>query len=290
MQEARADAAASQYNQADILYSRRKLDFDDGASVAIGERGTVRGPCDDGIGLEVQFDGGVVTNVLSSEVSRTLELIGGYQIGDTLYSRQRLECGGQGERVVAIGERGTALGLSDDGDGLEVQFDGGVITDVPLSEVSRTLELVGGYKIGDTLYSRQRMQCGEQGKRVVAIGERGMALGPSDDGNGLEVKFEGGILVDVELQDVVCTNELPGGYKLGETVCSVDEMETEGGERRKSLLAPPWQASWAMKTVTPAAKPGPALSIRPVETPRSPCVLYLQMACCVAATARNRVH
>ena len=60
--------------------------------------------------------------------------------------------------------------------------------------------LPGGYQEGAAVYSSETaaFKCGNK----IKYGERGVVRGRSDDGNGLEVKFDGGVLVDRRLDQV----------------------------------------------------------------------------------------
>jgi hypothetical protein len=60
--------------------------------------------------------------------------------------------------------------------------------------------LPGGYQEGAVVYSSETVafKCGNK----IKYGERGVVRGRSDDGNGLEVKFDGGVLVDRRLDQV----------------------------------------------------------------------------------------
>ena len=92
-----------------------------------------------------------------------------------------------------------------------------------LISVGIVVDLPGGYQVGAVVYSSDTFNFT---KGTIELGERGVVQGQSDDGNGLEVKFDGGVLVDRRLEQVSTrkpADRNPAGCPSG------------GGERRKGI-------------------------------------------------------
>ena len=149
----------------------------------------------------VVYDPGQVMSII-----RDGALPGGYQEGEAVYSSETVafKCGNK----IKYGERGVVRGRSDDGNGLEVKFDGGVLVDRRLHQVSNKKPgLPGGYQVGAVVFATDKFKFTDG--RKVRHGERGVVRGQSDDGNGLKVKFDGGMLVDFCLHQVSQTRPPP---------------------------------------------------------------------------------
>ena len=138
-------------------------------------------------------------------VGIVVDLPGGYQVGAVVYSSDTFNFT---KGTIELGERGVVQGQSDDGNGLEVKFDGGVLVDRRLHQVSNKKPgLPGGYQVGAVVFATDKFKFTDG--RKVRHGERGVVRGQSDDGNGLKVKFDGGMLVDFCLHQVSQTRPPP---------------------------------------------------------------------------------
>ena len=75
-----------------------------------------------------------------------------------------------------------------------------------LISVGIVVDLPGGYQVGAVVYSSDTFNFTNG---TIELGERGVVQGQSDDGNGLKVKFDGGMLVDFCLHQVSQTRPPP---------------------------------------------------------------------------------
>ena len=76
-----------------------------------------------------------------------------------------------------------------------------------LISVGIVVDLPGGYQVGAVVFATDKFKFTDG--RKVRHGERGVVRGQSDDGNGLKVKFDGGMLVDFCLHQVSQTRPPP---------------------------------------------------------------------------------
>ena len=136
--------------------------------------------------LKVQPDGAEWNAGYSwDEVVRLPDAAGGYQVGGRVYCRDY-------GKPWYVGRVTSALMVQPDG----AEWTAGYSWD----EVRLPEALPGGYQVGAVVYSSDDFTF-ESGN-VVEFGERGVVRRRSYDGNGLEVKFDGGVLVDRPLHQV----------------------------------------------------------------------------------------
>ena len=82
--------------------------------------------------------------------------------------------------------------------------------------------------IGDVVYSTQRYEFEDDEK--IEFGDKGKVTGPSDDGEGLEVKFDSGVVFDMALGDI--STAMPVRFAVliafaGAVIELIDACETE---------------------------------------------------------------
>ena len=131
--------------------------------------------------------GSYVWNPAMLATSGSGALPGGYTPGDAVRSTEvrTFKSGGR----VDNGEQGTVRGLSDDGDGLEVKFEGGVLVDCSLDQVT---------KVNPTRSSSSR---GGDGSRVSRLRQEVVAA------REMETRLTMGDVV------VICPGEHRGGQR-----------------------------------------------------------------------------
>ena len=193
--------------------------------VAVGDAGTVIGPCSNQ-GNEhaqrvcVEFDGGKgQINYLASSQLTLITLAGGYRRGDRVTAAQAHD-------KVAVGDAGTVIGpcsneCADKANRVCVEFDGGKGQINYLASTQLNLSTIaGGYRRGDRVTAG--VACGK-----VAVGDAGTVIGPctaecADKTSRVCVEFDGGkgqinYLASTQLTLIT----LAGGYRRGDRVTAV---------------------------------------------------------------------
>eukprot|EP01043_Picozoa_sp_COSAG02_P000852 COSAG02_NODE_17_length_55377_cov_106.402258_32_plen_634_part_00 len=168
-------------------------------SFAVGDVGTVVGPCGDASAskadqrVSVDFpDMRGNTNMLVTQIHRqgeAPELAGGYKFGDKVVS-QIVFTSQKGNGSVAVGDVGTVIGPC--GDASASKADQRVSVDFPdmrgntnmlVTKIHRqgeAPELAGGYKFGDKVVS-QIAFTSQKGNGSFAVGDVGTVTGPCGD-------------------------------------------------------------------------------------------------------------
>jgi len=207
-----------------------------------GYKGVVKGPSDsnDPDRLLCHFDSGVRINIKPNEISAedpTLQsLPGGFQIGQTIYSRIVFS-GSTGQ--LEPGFKGVVKGPADSGDPerLYCHFDSGVRINIKPSEIAAedpTADpLPGGFQIGQTVYSRTSFT-GSTG--TIEPGSKGVVKGPADSGDRdrLLCHFDSGVRINIKPSEISSEDPtleaLPGGFQIGQTIYSTITFRGNTGE------------------------------------------------------------
>lgn len=166
-----------------------------------GQQGTIvqdDGP-DDSVPYKVRFYDGETIWFSAREVAAASS-------SSTFKVGQRVECKDNGDSRWKPGTITQLSSLKVLVDGYSDPFSWDQVQALPPS-ASISPAMPGGYTVGGIVYSTKKRTFTSGAN--VDIGERGVVRGRSDDGKGLEVKFDGGVLVDCSIHQVSKNKALP---------------------------------------------------------------------------------
>ena len=203
---------------------------DGSGSIEPGSRGTVTGSPGKSKAVAVTFESGCQLSMTISRISRSdpserdpdkytfmrsesVELAGGYSIGDTVYS---LISHKDGSGSIKPGSKGTVTGASDNPKAVAVSFESGCKLAMTISRISRvepssedpdkytfmrseSVELAGGYSIGDIVYS---LISHSDGSGSIEPGSKGAVTGASDNPKAVAVSFESGCKLSMTISRI----------------------------------------------------------------------------------------